>query len=169
MAPADGNERTGNRGAVLFTDGIGVGGVGRSADWRAILPGAAVVAVVAAGAYLSSLPAPLAALGVPLGGAVTGWLSRTFESEGYDGAMAALVGTMVAFVVALAVVWVRTTALVSTKLLVAASGFALTVVFTALAMLVSGAVAHVTAGLRRRLRFVSDPVGLREEGRGGRR
>lgn len=135
----------------------------RSLDRRAVLAGTVVVGVLIGLVVATPLPRGLVVLGSLVGGAVTGWISRTFEGEALDGAVATLAGTFLAPFVVAAVVWTGTAALpaaqridISLGIVLLGLGAALVVgLFTAP---LGAFTAYLAATARRRLSFVSDTL-----------
>lgn len=87
-------------GAALYP-----GEFGAVADWRAVMAGGSVQALLTAAVFLAGIPYWTMGGAVLAGAAVGGGLSRTFESEYVDGAAATAMGTLLTLGLLLVWIW----------------------------------------------------------------
>lgn len=133
----------------------------RQFDTRAVAVGGVVTAVGITAGYFLLGSLLWTGIGPVLGGLVTGWISRTFEGEAIDGAVAATLGPFLAPFFAAVVVYLRTPGLseayrIDAGLWVVLLGLGLALVAGLVTMPIGLATGYVAATVRRRAAFIPD-------------
>lgn len=133
----------------------------RDLDWRAIAVAGVVQMLVMLVPYFFGVWIWVAAAGPVVGGVIAGWVSRSFEHELNDGAVGAFVGTVLALLGVVALIWIRNPGASADLKLDLMLFFLIFGGFGVLALgtfvgLIGAVVAWVTATARRRSPYLPD-------------